>query len=74
MHIYGADIILKILIPMVEAGGGHEMPALAIKESIETLFPGQYQIDVIDFAREVGANWDNKIIKGFWIGLWQDLN
>lgn len=42
------------------------MPALAIKESIETLFPGQYQIDVIDFAREVGANWDDKIIKGFW--------
>jgi 1,2-diacylglycerol 3-beta-galactosyltransferase len=51
---------------MVEAGGGHKMPALAIKESIETLFPGQYQIDVIDFAREVGANWDDKIIKGFW--------
>jgi len=51
---------------MVEAGGGHKMPALAIKESIETLFPGQYQVDVIDFAREVGANWDDKIIKGFW--------
>lgn len=42
------------------------MPALAIKDSIEELFPGQYQIDVIDFAREVGANWDDKIIKGFW--------
>jgi len=51
---------------MVEAGGGHKMPALAIKESIETLYPGQYQVDVIDFAKEAGANWDDKVIKGFW--------
>jgi len=51
---------------MVEAGGGHKMPALAIKESIEALFPGQYQVDVIDFAKESGANWDDKVIKGFW--------
>lgn len=51
---------------MVEAGGGHRMPALAIKDSIEKLFPGQYQIDVIDFAKDSGATWDDKIIKGFW--------
>ena len=56
----------KILIPMMEAGGGHKMPALAIKDAIEELYPGQFQIDVIDFAREAGANWDDKIIKGFW--------
>ncbi|NLX64915.1 MAG: hypothetical protein GX022_09125 [Clostridiaceae bacterium] len=56
----------KILIPMVEAGGGHKMPALAIKDAIEELYPGRYQIDVIDFAREAGATWDDKIIKGFW--------
>lgn len=56
----------KILIPMVEAGGGHKMPALAIKDAIEELYPGRYQIDVIDFAREAGAKWDDKIIKGFW--------
>lgn len=56
----------RILIPMIEAGGGHKMPALAIKEAIETLYPGQFQVDVIDFARESGANWDDKMIKGFW--------
>ncbi|NMA64929.1 MAG: hypothetical protein GX957_01640 [Clostridiaceae bacterium] len=56
----------KILIPMIEAGGGHRMPALAIKEAIEELFPGQFQVDVIDFAKECGANWDDKIIKGIW--------
>lgn len=56
----------KILIPMIEAGGGHRMPALAIKDSIEKLFPNKYQIDVIDFAKESGANWDDKVLKGFW--------
>lgn len=56
----------KILIPMIEAGGGHRMPALAVKNAIEQLFPGQYQVDVIDFAKESGANWDDKLIKNFW--------
>lgn len=42
------------------------MPALAIKEAIEELCPDQFQVDVIDFARECGANWDDKIIKGIW--------
>ncbi len=56
----------KILIPMIEAGGGHRMPALAVKDAIEELFPGQYQIDVIDFAKEAGATWDDKAIKNFW--------
>lgn len=56
----------KILIPMIEAGGGHRMPAIAVKEAIEELFPGQYKIDVIDFAKESGAKWDDKVLKGFW--------
>jgi 1,2-diacylglycerol 3-beta-galactosyltransferase len=56
----------KILIPMIEAGGGHVMPALAIKDAIEELYPGKYKVDVIDFAKECGAYWDDKIIKGFW--------
>ncbi len=56
----------KILIPMIEAGGGHKMPALAIKRAIEELYPGQFQIDVIDFAKECGAIWNDKLMKGFW--------
>jgi len=51
---------------MIEAGGGHKMPALAIKEAIEELYPGQFQVDVIDFAKECGASWDDKVIKGIW--------
>ncbi|MCX7772421.1 MAG: hypothetical protein N2376_04835 [Clostridia bacterium] len=56
----------RILIPMIEAGGGHRMPALAVKDAIEELYPGQFQVDVIDFAKESGAHWDDKVLKGFW--------
>jgi len=60
----------KILVPMLEAGAGHKMPALAVKESINRLFPGQFQVDVIDFPREVGALKSDRSIKQFWdIGL-----
>jgi 1,2-diacylglycerol 3-beta-galactosyltransferase len=56
----------KILIPMIEVGGGHRMIALAVKEAIDQLFPGQYQVDVIDFAKEAGAIRDDKAMKDIW--------
>ncbi|RMG79271.1 MAG: hypothetical protein D6707_08435 [Bacteroidetes bacterium] len=56
----------KILIPMMEAGAGHKMPALAVKTSIEALYPGKYQVDVIDFAKECGALKDDKALKKTW--------
>lgn len=56
----------KILIPMIEVGGGHKMIALAVKGAIDQLFPGQYQTDVIDFAREAGAARDDKAMKDTW--------
>ncbi len=56
----------KILMPMMEAGAGHKMPALAVKESIEALYPGKYQIDVIDFAKECGALGNDRTLKGIW--------
>ncbi|NPV02418.1 MAG: hypothetical protein HPY53_13675 [Brevinematales bacterium] len=56
----------KILMPILEAGAGHKMPALAVKDSIEELFPGKYQIDVVDFAVAAGALAADKRMKGFW--------
>ncbi len=56
----------KILMPILEAGAGHKMPAIAVRDSIEAMHPGKYQIDVIDFAREVGALKEDKFFKGFW--------
>ena len=43
------------------------MPALAIKDLLRHYF-GQYQIDVIDFAREVGKI-DDKIIMILGLGF-----
>lgn len=60
----------KILMPMVEAGSGHKMPALAVKEALDRLYPGSYEVRVIDFAKECGALKSDKAIKGAWdIGL-----
>ena len=56
----------KILMPMMEAGAGHKMPALAVKASIEALYPDQYQVDVIDFAKVCGAEKDDRRLKKTW--------
>jgi len=56
----------KILMPMMEAGAGHKMPALAVKASIEALYPDQYQVDVIDFAKACGAEKDDRKLKKTW--------
>jgi processive 1,2-diacylglycerol beta-glucosyltransferase len=62
--------VKKILMPMVEAGSGHKMPALAVKEALDRLYPGSYEVRVIDFAKECGALESDKAIKGAWdIGL-----
>jgi UDP-N-acetylglucosamine:LPS N-acetylglucosamine transferase len=56
----------KILMPILEAGAGHRMPALAVKDAIEALCPGKYQIDIIDFACAAGAKDADRRMKGFW--------
>jgi UDP-N-acetylglucosamine:LPS N-acetylglucosamine transferase len=40
---------------MIEAGGGHKMPAVAVVEALEELFPGRYQIKVLDFMKDLGC-------------------
>lgn len=56
----------KILMPILEAGAGHRMPALAVKQAIESLRPGEYQIDVVDFAAASGATGADRRMKDFW--------
>ncbi len=57
----------RILLAMITVGNGHKAPADAIKAGIERLYPNQFEIDVLDFTREVGdlefdrrhkASWD----------------
>jgi processive 1,2-diacylglycerol beta-glucosyltransferase len=56
----------KILMPIMESGAGHKMPALAVKSALETLYPHKYQIDIIDFAHAAGASKADKTIKKGW--------
>lgn len=53
-------------MPVIEAGSGHKVPAMAVKESIEKIYPGKYDIKVIDFAKECGALKDDKALKDGW--------
>ncbi len=46
----------RIDFAMIEAGGGHKMPALAVCEAMETLFPGRYELRVLDFMKDLGCD------------------
>ncbi|HUW42342.1 MAG TPA: glycosyltransferase [Rectinemataceae bacterium] len=76
----------RVLMLMLEVGFGHKAPANAVKEAIEARYPGRFRVDVVDFAKEVGALADDKLLKNGWdlalafplsarIGyLWMELN
>jgi len=67
---YAAQMKKKILMLMLEVGLGHKIPALAVKEDLETKYPGQFDISVVDFAREAGAaRADTRLKKGWDVAL-----
>ncbi len=45
----------KILIASIDAGFAHRIHGQAIRSGIEKLYPGRYEVRVMDFAREVGS-------------------
>ena len=51
---------------MIEAGGGHKMPALAVYESLLDQFPGKYDIKVLDFMKDVGCGDIDSQHKAIW--------
>lgn len=56
----------KIFMPIMEIGAGHKAPANSVKDAIEALFPGQYQIDIVDFGKESGATKEDTSLKQGW--------
>jgi len=56
----------RILFTVLEAGAGHKMPALAIRDAIESLYPGRFNMDVVDFFKESGALTDDFLMKRVW--------
>ena len=68
MEQTGMPIIRKkrILIPMIEVGGGHKSIGLAICDAIERQYPGEYEMAVVDFPHACGAVHVDHWIKSFW--------
>jgi len=45
----------RIHFAMIEAGGGHKMPAVAVCESLQRLFPGKYDLKALDYVKDLGG-------------------
>jgi UDP-N-acetylglucosamine:LPS N-acetylglucosamine transferase len=45
----------KVHFAMIEAGGGHRSPALAVHEALEELYPGKYEVRILDFMKDLGC-------------------
>jgi UDP-N-acetylglucosamine:LPS N-acetylglucosamine transferase len=45
----------KVHFAMIEAGGGHRSPALAVQEALGELFPDKYETRVLDFMKDLGC-------------------
>ncbi|MBW2981060.1 hypothetical protein KY360_06615 [Candidatus Woesearchaeota archaeon] len=56
----------RILIMMMEVGNGHKIPALAIESYIQRTYPNEYDIKVIDFAKDLGNGLLDKFCKYGW--------
>jgi UDP-N-acetylglucosamine:LPS N-acetylglucosamine transferase len=56
----------RITFAMIEAGGGHKMPALAVYESLNRLYPGKYEMTVLDFMKDLGCVDLDKVHKSTW--------
>jgi len=56
----------RIFIPMIEVGGGHKAVGLAIRDAIERLHPGEYEMSVVDFPCICGARMTDRSLKAFW--------
>lgn len=56
----------RILIAMIEAGGGHRAPALALQAALGRRYPERFEIDVLDFMREAGPQALDRRHKAGW--------
>ena len=59
----------NILIPLMDAGSGHRKPAEAIGEAIERLYPGRFNVTIVDPGSEMGLLTDWYLKKSWDIAL-----
>jgi UDP-N-acetylglucosamine:LPS N-acetylglucosamine transferase len=56
----------RVAFAMIEAGGGHKMPALAVFESLQRLYPGKYDLAILDFMKDLGCVDLDQVHKSTW--------
>ena len=56
----------RILLAMITVGNGHKAPADALREGFERLYPGRFEIDVLDFTLAAGDASFDKRHKASW--------
>jgi len=56
----------KIHFAMIEAGGGHKTPALAVHEALAELYPGKYEMRILDFMKDLGCEQLDAAHKKLW--------
>ncbi len=56
----------RIAFAMIEAGGGHKAPAQAVCESLQRLYPGKYDMEVLDFMKDLGCVDLDQVHKSTW--------
>lgn len=56
---------MKILMLMMEVGGGHKIPAISIKQAIEKKYPSA-EITIMDIAHDLGVKSFDKGVKKWW--------
>ena len=56
----------RIVLAVIEAGGGHKAPAQAVRESLERLYPGRYDVALMDFMKDLGCTGVDRRHKASW--------
>jgi processive 1,2-diacylglycerol beta-glucosyltransferase len=59
----------KIIFAMLGIGNGHKAPSFAIKKAIDKLYPDKYDVEVIDFIKDLGSSRMFKLHKFFWVNF-----
>lgn len=56
----------RILFALIDTGMGHKSPALAVREHLERVAPGRFEIVLMDFLAELGMKTLDKAVKRGW--------
>jgi len=51
---------------MIEVGGGHKAPAMALRDAIDKLYPGSFEVEVLDFMKATGNHRLDTLHKAGW--------